>query len=73
MKRTPWFSADVWPVREGIYEWQCRIATNGRIRQATFDPSIQWDGTGKNTDFRPARNCVYCQWRGLTAPAKERK
>jgi len=73
MKRTPWFNADVLPVRAGVYEWRCLIATSGRISQATFDPSTLWDGTGLPTDWRPALNCKHCRWRGLTEKAEEQR
>ena len=73
MKRTPWFNADVSPVRAGVYEWRCRFVTNGGLRQAVFDPAILWEGTSMSANLRPAPTCKSCQWRGLLRPAKEQK
>lgn len=60
MKRTPWFNARRDPPvngdRESQYEWRC----NGG------PPSRQ------AKDFLRNVVCMNCQWRGLTAPAKER-
>jgi hypothetical protein len=61
MKRTPWFNARRDPPVNGTldsqYEWRCGDGL----------PTRQSKGFLRNLW------CASCQWRGLTAPAKERK
>lgn len=73
MKRTPWFKASTLPVRAGIYEWRCNWSTDGMISRAVYHRIHGWNVPSMPTSERPSTDCRSCQWRGLTAPAKERK
>lgn len=65
MKRTPWFNARRDPPvnggrdSESEYEWKCVGRRHAERR--TKEWIIKW-----------GKDCPHCQWRGLTAPAKER-
>ena len=66
MKRTRWFrAAKQKPVRVGLYEFDCTVAT---------PPMLRWDGKQWNRrgriegDWTPWGECATCRWRGLTKP-----
>ena len=71
MKRTQWFNADVLPVRPGVYEWRCHFATANKVLRASYFRGYGWWPLNKLAG--PVADCRSCQWRGLTAQAKEQK
>lgn len=70
MKRTGWIPASKPPVRTGWYEWRC-TAAGFRIIRAEW-MGDDWAAQPLPTD-RPRPDCLGCEWRGLTKPAKEAK
>jgi hypothetical protein len=67
MKRTNWYPANtVTPVRNGWYEWRCRLVTNNRVARAHWDGF--WDRS--NDGYLPGKLCPHCQWRGLAEKPK---
>ena len=73
MKLTPWFPADVLPVREGVYEVQPMSYPGPFYRY--FDGERWWVG-GQSTSVARELNGEFqpnfpLPWRGLTAEGKQ--
>lgn len=74
MKLTPWFPADVLPVREGVYEVDC--PADGVPWFRLFD-GVDWlagDNTARKAMRRGRRwpfPAMKSPWRGLTAEGKQ--